>query len=260
MADIAVTLVGPSTNWPPDLAYLAAKYRSPILHLDWKGIPQAITMPTARGSRVAARQLAQMNQTRPRQKSAWQQVVIAKIRGQASNVRDKDPTASDRLLRLAKQVRSGDPANVEAQAARTYWARLALLPTFSRRPQAADVANSALNYGYAVIRGAVIGAIAAAGLNPTLSIYHRHRANPFGLADDLMEPFRPAVDHVVGSIEVDGQELTGDHKHALVGVLNLPMVGVGATVHSEIHKLAQHYGQYVEQRSRRLPVTAWKAP
>jgi len=33
-----------------------------------------------------------------------------------------------------------------------------------------------------------------------LGIHHRSRGNPFCLADDLMEPYRPLVDSEVGSI------------------------------------------------------------
>ncbi len=66
-----------------------------------------------------------------------------------------------------------------------------------RRHRENEDQNILLNYGYAVLRAIVARAICAAGLHPSLGIHHHNRYNAFCLADDLMEPFRPAVDHAV---------------------------------------------------------------
>src|SRR3546814_5147081 len=50
------------------------------------------------------------------------------------------------LLLMARRVRSGDPDNVEAQAARKYWP--ALMGSEFRRDQNAGGSNALLNYGY----------------------------------------------------------------------------------------------------------------
>jgi hypothetical protein len=47
-------------------------------------------------------------------------LVVAKVQAQARNI-SPDLPAHRKLLALAREVRSGDPANVEAQAARVYW-------------------------------------------------------------------------------------------------------------------------------------------
>jgi CRISPR-associated protein Cas1 len=70
---------------------------------------------------------------------------------------------------------------------------------FRRRTDAADC-NRLLNYGYAVLRAALARSICGAGLHPSLGIHHRSRDNPFCLADDLMEPYRPLVDSEVRRI------------------------------------------------------------
>src|SRR5207253_3311551 len=94
---------------------------------------------------------------------------------------------------FARQVRSGDPTNLEAQAARVYW--LSWLPEEAfRRDADAEGLNSLLNYGYAVVRAAVARALVAAGLMPSLGLKHSNRSNAFCLADDLLEPLRPLVD------------------------------------------------------------------
>ena len=75
-----------------------------------------------------------------------------------------------------------------------------------RRDRAAEGANALLNYGYAVVRAATARAVVAAGLVPTLGVHHRHRNNPFCLADDLLEPYRPYVDWRVRLMVGEGGE------------------------------------------------------
>lgn len=96
------------------------------------------------------------------------------------------------LAPMAKRVRSGDPGNLEAQAAQRYWPRL--FGSEFRRDRHADGINALLNYGYAVVRAAAARAVVASGLIPSLGVFHSNRSNPFCLADDLLEPFRPYVD------------------------------------------------------------------
>ena len=51
-----------------------------------------------------------------------------------------------------------------------------------------------LNYGYAVLRNAIIRAAIMAGFQPAFGIHHDNYLNAFDLADDLIEPWRPMVD------------------------------------------------------------------
>ena len=76
-----------------------------------------------------------------------------------------------RLTHLAKTVKSGDTDNYEAQAAQIYWPAL-MGKAFRRRPEAND-ANIHLNYGYAIIRACMARAVVAAGLLPSLGLFHR---------------------------------------------------------------------------------------
>ena len=61
------------------------------------------------------------------------------------------------FVSIARQVRSGDPENKEAQAARKYWKTL----TAFKRDIAHEGINSLLNYGYIVLRALVSRAICA---------------------------------------------------------------------------------------------------
>jgi CRISP-associated protein Cas1 len=85
---------------------------------------------------------------------------------------------------------------VEAQAARRYWPLLFANAKFRRDRESPDQ-NRHLNYGYAVLRAIVARALCGTGLHPSLGIAHKNRYDPFSLAADIMEPFRPIVDRAV---------------------------------------------------------------
>ncbi len=85
--------------------------------------------------------------------------------------------------------------------------------------------NALLNYGYAVVRAAVARGVVAAGLIPSLGVHHRHRGNPFCLADDLLEPYRPYVDWRVRQMAGEDGESPPDLEEretraALLSLLN----------------------------------------
>jgi CRISP-associated protein Cas1 len=153
----------------------------------------------------------------PLKKQIWKRIVQAKIRHQASLLK-AEGKSSNTLMVLQSKVRSGDPDNIEAQAASVYWQEL--FGNRFRRDQNADGINSLLNYGYAVVRAATARALAGSGLNTTLGIFHRNQYNHFCLADDLMEVARPMVDAKV--FEMVGKEIvqiTSQSKSELLSIL-----------------------------------------
>ena len=154
-------------------------------------LPAGMMLPLDAHHTQTERHRAQVETSVPVHKRAWQAIIRAKIAQQAAVLSHFTGSHSGLALMVHK-VRSGDPDNVEAQAAQRYWPRL-FDKTFRRDRNAFGV-NSLLNYGYAIIRAAVARAIVAAGLIPSLGVHHRNRGNPFCLADDLLEPYRPYVD------------------------------------------------------------------
>ncbi len=159
---------------------------------------------------------------------------MEKIHAQAANL-EADSPARRKLTALARKVRSGDPANVEAQAAKVYWEAWLPPPSdpectrFRRSPDGAPP-NNLLNYGYAVYRAAVARAIVSAGLLPALGLHHANRANVFCLADDLVEPLRPLVDARVRTLFLaGGTDLTQPNKARLLDGLAEPVVTAGET-------------------------------
>ena len=160
-------------------------------------LPAGIMLPIDAHHAQTERHRAQIKAKEPVRKRAWQTLVRTKIDQQAAVLRHFAGHDGG-LGPMARRVRSGDPENLEAQAAQRYWPRL--FGRSFRRNREADGVNALLNYGYAVMRAATARAVVAAGLIPSLGVHHRHRANPFCLADDLLEPYRPYVDWRVRSL------------------------------------------------------------
>jgi CRISPR-associated protein Cas1 len=187
---------------------------------DEKHLPVGMLLPIAAHYVQAERFARQAAASLPTRKRLWQQIVRAKIAAQARTLSALNGTDAG-LARLVPRVRSGDPANVEAQAARLYWPALFRNPDFHRNAALED-ANRLLNYGYAVLRALVARTVCAAGLHPSLGLHHHNRYDAFCLADDLMEPFRPLVDAAVvrwTDRHGDDAPLDRDAKAALIAAL-----------------------------------------
>ena len=67
---------------------------------------------------------------------------------------------------------------------------------FVRAPHA-DATNNALDYGYSILLSHTACRIAAKGYLNQVGIHHHSKTNPYNLACDLMEPFRPLIDRKV---------------------------------------------------------------
>ena len=185
--------------------------------------PDALIWPVKGHFEQGRRMQAQAEAGRPLRKRLWRDLVVAKVRAQ-STVLEHFGKRDERLLQMARVLKSGDPDNVEAQAARRYWPLL-MGEGFRRERDAAGV-NAMLNYGYTVLRAAAARSILAAGLHPSLSVHHESRGDALRLADDLMEPFRPYVDLAVAR-RTDRAEadLDREMKAALASVLTLDLAG-----------------------------------
>lgn len=181
-------------------------------------LPAAILWPVAGHHEQTGIMQAQADMGAPLHKQLWKRMVQAKIRAQheALGLFGAEPVG---LQEMAARVRSGDSGNLEAQAARRYWP--ALMGGDFRRDQQGDALNGLLNYGYAIIRSGIARAVMAAGLHPSLGVFHRNRLNPMCLVDDLMEPYRPLADAEVRRLQDEGEsELHADTKARLAQLLH----------------------------------------
>lgn len=162
--------------------------------------------------------------------------VIGKIRKQRvvlqRAARGHGDAAKAALASMAEAVKSADKAEsidtlmgFEGVAARAYFSAIGqLVPDGvkfegrSRQPPA-DVLNAALSYGYSILLGECIAALASTGLDASFGLLHdspSQNDRP-SLALDLMEEFRPwVVDSTVFAL-ARRKELTADHGEELIG-------------------------------------------
>jgi len=183
--------------------------------------PSGVFLPFLPHTRTTRLMRLQLDVARPLAKQAWAGIIRRKIENQTACLRLVGRKGVDRLESYARRVRSGDADNLEGQAGAFYFAQL-FGPGFHRAQE--RWANSALDYGYAVLRGAIARGLVAHGLHPTIGLFHDSEQNAFNLADDLIEPFRPVVDlHVVKHPPSTECELSPSDKAALVALLNVDM-------------------------------------
>lgn len=136
----------------------------------------------------------QLNASQPLVKRIWKEIVEAKIQNQALLLESLNKNAS-MLKPLYSNVKSGDTDNHEGLAARLYWKEL--MGAHFLRDRYGEPPNDLLNYGYTILRAATARALVGSGLNLSFGLFHRNRYNPFPLADDIMEAYRPFVDDIV---------------------------------------------------------------
>ena len=196
-----------------------------VIICDYRHMPQSLLLPIEGNSIQQERYDAQLAASEPLKKQLWQQTVIQKIKNQASAL-DSLKLQSDYLIPLHRNVKSGDTDNCEATAAVYYWQTIFKHVSGFVRHREGPAPNHYLNYGYAILRATMARSIVAAGLLPTLGIFHKNRYNAYCLADDLMEPYRPYVDQIVHQMVAEmgtTDEMTKEHKAIL---LKIPAIDV----------------------------------
>jgi CRISPR-associated protein Cas1 len=191
-----------------------------IFSCDDKHLPCGVFIPFQQHSRVSQISNLQIKSSESLKKRLWQQIIKSKIYNQSTVLKLFNLDNSNLLLKISENVKSGDSDNSEAYSAKIYWQ--SLFGNFTRQED--NKINASLNYGYAILRGAVTRAISSAGLMPSFGIYHSNDLNAFNLADDIIEPFRPFVDFKVYSMFKENsnfkeQTLTTKDKFLLTGIL-----------------------------------------
>lgn len=189
-------------------------------------LPIGMHLPLVGNTTQTERMRYQIEASLPLKKQLWQQTIIAKIQNQAANLKQMRGVEIRNMQKWATEVKSGDSDNLEARAAVYYWQNsFPNIPNFTRSREG-ESPNNLLNYGYAILRAIVARALVSSGLLTTLGIHHRNKYNPFCLADDIMEPYRPYVDRLVMQLfdkYPDTQDLTKELKAEL---LQIPVLDV----------------------------------
>ena len=225
---------------------------------DEKHLPSAVLQPIGRYSRQRKQILTQLSLSKPALKRMWQDIVMAKISNQAMCLAlcGVGSEYTKQVGHLVVKVQSGDPTNVEGQAAALYFPYL-FGQGFTRNDE--NGINAALNYGYAIVRGYIARMLANYGFEPCIGIHHHSELNPYNLVDDLIEPFRPLVDLYVFHHLID-EELNSANKRELCNILNYEMVSGGEhhsmayAIERLVHSLERCFQDDAHEEKLLLPV------
>jgi CRISPR-associated protein Cas1 len=177
-----------------------------IISCDEKHLPYGLMLPMFSHHAFTEKMYQQLESSLPLKKNLWQQTIVAKILNQAALLRELG-IDDGKLQQYVKIVKSGDPQNVEGRAAAFYWDRIFGERSTFTRAREGDAPNNLLNYGYAILMAIVARSLTASGLLPAVGIHHRNKYNPWCLANDIMEPYRPYVDRLVYSIIQEDDEI-----------------------------------------------------
>lgn len=194
-----------------------AEYDIVMFSCDRSHSPSGCFCPFHNHSRYSEIAWQQVETSEPLKKRIWQELVKAKIINQAHVLKSLNKPNAAKLIEISKLVQSGDVKNSEAFAAGIYWK--SLFENFVRSNDN-DIRNSALNYGYAIVRGCLARSLVGAGLLPCFGVHHANKLNQFNLVDDCIEPFRAFVDYKINHIDFSAEtELTPVLKNQIVSIL-----------------------------------------
>lgn len=177
-------------------------------------MPNGLLLPLGSHSRHASIVKNQLNISKPLAKQLWQLIVKQKIENQAA-VLDLLKMKSSDLKAIATEVLSGDTSNREGVAASKYFKRLC--PDGGRRE---SLYTPSLDYGYSVLRAGIGRAATSGGWLVSQGLHHCNELNAFNLVDDLIEPFRPVVDLMVFTLNIQG-DLTPQSKMQLARIFEV---------------------------------------
>lgn len=173
-----------------------AERRIPFLLCDRRYHPTGVFLPyyQVTDSDLLKAQFAWTDRFR---ESVWRKIIVAKIRNQAGAL----PAAHEmkqRLMRYVGAPHRESTATMESTAARWYWS--AFFPLLggverTRLPRTEAGLNGMLDYGYAVVRTAVLRSLAGRGFLTAVGLAHTIKPGAHPLADDLVEPLRAFIDH-----------------------------------------------------------------
>lgn len=215
-----VVLDNPRITISQGLLAALSENNTAIINCDSKHLPFSLMLPTSVHHAYTEKLRYQLEASVPLRKNLWQQTVVTKIKNQAALL-DKLEFNSARLHYLSGIVKSDDSDNCEGRAASYYWKILFYENESFKRHRFGEPPNNLLNYGYAVLRAVVARSLVASGLLTALGIHHRNKYNPYCLADDIMEPYRPFVDELVIKLAFkfeDIEELTPEIKRNLLEI------------------------------------------
>ncbi len=209
-----------------------------------------------RHSKVAKQQVTI---TQEMKDSIWQELLSQKLLNQSAVLKKYEYDGSSEII--SSFVKEETNPYIEGYAASVYFEEL--FPSLRRRNHSiVDARDSALNYGYMVVRAAIVRSIVASGLLPVFGVRHDSNTNPFNLADDLIEPFRPFVDNIVFEMFPIGAEyeifLEKEHKIKILEIfsIDIEVNGKNQKITDAIEILCESFVKRIfqERNTLNLPI------
>ena len=215
-----------------------------IVFCDDKHMPVGETNPYKTESSRRSCIVHQMAWDEDRKALLWQRIVQEKIAHQIAVLR-KNCACPDieKMKTLVSAVQPSDSDNREAVAAHMYFPRL-FTYEFVRSNDDLEI-NGLLNYGYAILLSEVSRKIAEIGYLTEFGIHHDSEKNPFNLACDLMEPFRPFVDEKV--FDLREHLLDSEVKDELVRLMRIDLPDFGTTLTQLINIFVRDSLRYLSE-------------
>ena len=216
LRDIRMVLVE-STAVSITVALLSelTRHKIKVVFCDEKRNPSSELMPYYGAHDCSGKLRTQIAWSDEVKKEVWTEIVTEKIRKQADHLRERKHPEADMLMQYINEMELGDASNREGHAAKVYFNAL-FGNGFSRTLDCFE--NAALNYGYSILLSSFTREIVSNGYLTQIGLFHDSQDNPFNLASDLMEPFRPIVDRVVRNMEL--KKFEHDEKMQLVDIQN----------------------------------------
>lgn len=178
-------------------AYLLSeltKNKVKVIFCDEKRNPSSELLPCYGSHDTSLKLRNQIKWDEIRKKEVWTQIVKEKILQQAALLQSLSKEEYRMLVSYAEEMEFGDETNREGHAAKVYFNAM-FGKQFTRTEECP--LNAALNYGYSILLSMFNREIVSNGYLTQLGLFHENMFNPFNLASDLMEPYRPIVDELV---------------------------------------------------------------
>ena len=191
------------------------KQKIKVVFCDEKRNPSSELVPYYGSHDCSGKLRTQISWTDEVKTEIWTEIVTEKIRKQADHLKENDRPEAELLYEYIKEMQPGDESNREGHAAKVYFSAL-FGSGFTRTEDCYE--NAALNYGYSILLSSFNREITANGYATQLGLFHDSQDNPFNLASDMMEPFRPMVDRIVHKMEL--KKFEHDEKMQLVDIQN----------------------------------------
>ena len=170
----------------------------PIIICNEKHQPEIHSLGLFNHFQVTLRINEQIEWSKKKKENLWIKIVENKIENQKELLKylEKSDISIVRLESYKENLQKDDVSaeHQEAIASRIYFQEL-YSNTFKRFDE--DGINSALNYGYMILRAIISSKIVVKGFHPSLGFHHKSQFNAYNFSDDIIEIFRPMVDYLV---------------------------------------------------------------